>query len=215
MNSQTRREIRFGLLALALSGPVLAVSTILRGPINLADAASFIQAADSPAYVPAWTLILIGGLLSLYGPFGLYRYLTYQNQSLIAFLAFVLRILGIALFLPFASFFAVNGPVIARLYQQGNQELITVVEAHFSGLGLALFGLSGLSEIIGWILFTVALWRDGRLPKWTVVLFFLALLLLVTPVTVATEFLGGLLLLISATVMARKGWQESVARAGQ
>lgn len=175
MNFQTRYEIRFGLIALALSGLLLALSTILRGPISLSDPDSFIRNADSPTYVLAWTLILIGGVLNLYGSFGLYRYLTYQTQSLIAFWAFVLRIVGIALFLPLATFFAINGPVIAKLYQQGNQEVIAVVKSNFSGLGLTLFGLSGVGEIVGWILFTVALWRDGRLPKWTVVLFLLAL----------------------------------------
>lgn len=211
MNSQTRREIRFGLTALVLSGLLLALSTILRGPVSLADPGSFIQAAASPNYVPAWTMILVGGVLNLYGSFGLYRYLTYQTKSLIAFLAFVLRVAGIALFLPLATFFAVNGPVIAELYQQGNQAVIAVVEANFAGLGLALFGLSGVGEIIGWLLFAVALWRDGRLPKWAVVLFATALPLLAFPITLATEFLGGVLLLISTGMMAWKGWQESGA----
>ena len=211
MNSQTRREIRFGLTALTLSGLLLALSTILRGPVDLADPGSFIRAAASVTYVPAWTLILVGGVLNLYGSFGLYRYLTYQTKSRIAFLAFVLRVAGIALFLPFATFFAVNGPVIAELYQQGNQAVIAVVEANFAGLGLALFGLSGVGEIIGWLLFAVALWRDGRLPKWAVVLFATALPLLAFPITLATEFLGGVLLLISTGMMAWKGWQESGA----
>ena len=212
MNSQTRREILFGLIALALSGLLLALSTILRGPVSLADPSSFIRTATSPTFVAAWTLTLIGGVLSLYGSFGLYRYLTYQAQSLIAFLAFVLRIMGISLFLPFASFFAVSGPVIAKLYQQGNQEVIAVVESNLTGLGLVLFGLSGVGEILGWILFGVALWRDGRLPKWTVVLFLVALPLILIPATLANEFLGWVLLAISAVVMAWKGWQE--ARAG-
>lgn len=208
MNSQTQREIRFGLIALVLSAVLLALSTILRGPIDLSDPGSFIRNANSPTYVLAWTFILIGGILSLYGSFGLYRYLTYQTQSPIAFWAFMLRIVGIALFLPFAGFFAVNGPVIAKLYQQGDQEVIAVVKSNFSGLGLTLFVLSSVGEIVGWILFTVALWRDGRLPKWTVVLFLLALLFIVIPVTNATEFLGWVLLLISASMIAQKGWRD-------
>jgi hypothetical protein len=209
MNSQTRREIRFGLVALAVSGLLLALSTILRGPASLADPGSFIRDAGSSTYVLAWTFILVGGVLSLYGCFGLYRYLTYQAQSLIAFLAFVLRVMGISFFLPLAAFFAVSGPVIARLYQQGNQEVIAVVTSNFTGLGLALFALSGVGEILGWTLFGVALWRDGRLPKWTVALFLLALPLIIIPIALATEFLGWALLLISASVFAWKGWQES------
>ena len=37
MNFQTRYEICFGLIALALSGLLLALSTILRGPIRHSD----------------------------------------------------------------------------------------------------------------------------------------------------------------------------------
>jgi hypothetical protein len=216
MNSQTQREVRLGLIALALSGLLFALGIALRGPIEFGDPESFIRPPVSPNYVPAWTIILVGGVLQLYGFFGLYRYLTFQASSLIAFLALVLSIAGIALFLPLATFFAVNGPVIADLYQEGNQQVIAVVEANFtSALGLALLGVSSVAGIIGVILFAIAIWRHGRLPKWTGVLFALSLPLLVVPVTFTTELLGAVILLISAGVMAWKGWQDSVAGARQ
>jgi hypothetical protein len=65
--------------------------------------------------------------------------------------------------------------------------------------------------IIGVILFAIAIWRHGRLPKWTGVLFALSLPLLAFPVTFTTELLGAVLLLISAGVIALKVWQESGA----
>jgi hypothetical protein len=205
-------RIRLGLTALALSGLFFALGIVLRGEVDMADPESFIRVADSPAYVLGWTIILVGGVLNLYGFFGLYRYLTYQAGSMIAFVAFVLNVAGIALFLPLATFFAVNGPVIAELYQQGNQEVIAVVEANFeSGLGLALLVVSSVVGIIGVILFAIAIWRHGRLPKWTGVLFALSLPLLAFPVTFTTELLGAVLLLISAGVIALKVWQESGA----
>ncbi len=216
MNSQTRREIRFGLIALALSGLLFALGIVLRGPVDLADPGSCCRATVSPNYVPAWTIILVGGVLQLYGVFGLYRYLTYQAENLIAFLAFVLSVAGIALFLPLAAFLAVSAPVIAELYRRGTQGVIAVVEANFtSPLGLALLGVSTAAGIIGLILFGIAIWRDGRLPKWTGVLLGLTVLLLAIPVTFTTELLGAVLLLIGAGMIAWKGWQESVAGAGQ
>ena len=205
-------RIRLGLIALALSGLFFALGIVLRGEVDMADPESFIRVADSAAYVPGWTMILVGGVLNLYGFFGLYRYLTYQADSMIAFVAFVLNVAGIALFLPLATFFAVNGPVIAELYQQGNQEVIAVVEANFeSGLGMALLVVSSVVGIIGVILFAIAIWRHGRLPKWTGVLFALSLPLLAFPVTFTTELLGAVLLLISGGVIALKVWQESGA----
>jgi len=214
MNAQTRREIRSGLVALAVSGLLFTLGIILRGAVDLADPTSFIRAAASPYYIPGWTVILIGWVLQLYGFFGLYRYLTYKTESLIAFLAFVLRITGLALFLPLISFLAVNVPVIAKLCQQGNQEALTVLEANFTGLGLALFGVAGAADIIGGILFVIAMWRDGRLPKWTIALFVLSLPLLAAAVTFTTELLGAVLLLISTGMIAWKGWQESGAGTG-
>lgn len=63
MNSQTRSEIRSGLIALAVSGLLFTLGIVLRGAVDLADPTSFIQAAASPYYIPGWTMILIGGVL--------------------------------------------------------------------------------------------------------------------------------------------------------
>ena len=218
MNSQTRREVRSGLIALPLSALLFALGIVLRGSAgDLTDPVAYVlRAATSPYYVPGWTIILVGFVLQLYGAFGLYRYLTYQAENGIALLAFVLRIVGIAFGLPLVAFLTVNGPAIADLHQQGIQEVITVAEATFtSAFGLALFGIASGAASIGWILFAIAIWRDGRLPKWTVVLLVLAEALLAFPVTLASELLGALLLLISTGMIAWRGWQESAARVGQ
>jgi hypothetical protein len=217
MNKQTRREIRFGMIALALSGLLFTLGAALRGRVDLADLGSYvIRAALSPNYVPGWTIILVGGVLQLYGTFGLYRYLTYQAESLIAFLALVLRIGGLALALPLITFLTVNAPVTAQLYQQGNQEVIAVVNANFtSPLGLALLGIGAGAATIGVLLFAVAIWRDGRLPKWTAILFVLGVLLQPFAAIFMIEFLGLVLVLISTGMMAWKGWHESAVGAGQ
>ena len=216
MNSQTRREIRFGLITLALSALLFTLGAVLRGPFDIADPRSYIiRAALSPNYVPGWTLILIGAVLQLHGSFGLYRYLTYQAENLIAFLALVLRIAGIALGLSLFTFLTVNGPVVAELYQHGNLEVIAVFEAYFtSPLGLALLGVAAVAGILGVILFAIAIWRDGRLPKWTAVLFVLGVLLQPFAAIFTLELLGLVLLLISTGMMAWKGWQESAAVVG-
>ena len=215
MNTQTRREIRFGLIALALSGLFFTLGSAVRGPVNLdlGDPESFIIWAPFPNYVPAWVSGLVAGMLHLYGLFGLYRYLTYRADSLIALLACVLGIAGSVLFLPLATFMATSGPVIADLYQRGNQEVMVVVEAYLSSpLGLTLLAISIASGIIGTVLFGIAIWRDGRLPRWMGVLFVLSILMLGLPISFATELLGAVLLLFSASVIAWKGWQESAMR---
>jgi hypothetical protein len=68
-------------------------------------------------------------------------------------------------------------------------------------LGLALLATSSLAGTVGAILFGIAIWRDGRSPRWTGVIFALSVALLAVPIALATELLGAMLLLISASVM--------------
>ena len=215
MNSQTRREIRFGLVALALSGLLFTIGIPLRGPVPINNSEAMIQSANSPGFLLGWILLVAGGVFHAWGTFGLYRYLTYQFESRIAFLAFVLRIAAITLAFPLSIFFAVSMPVIAELYRQGSHELTTLVQANFtSGLGLILLGIGGASGLPGTILFGIAIWKDPRLPKWIGIIYGLSAFGLAIPTMTATEGLGALLLLISSSVIAWRGWQESETGAG-
>lgn len=218
MNTQTRREIRFSLSALVLTGLLYVASIVVRGPLD-PDPAALMQAVLSPNFVPGVIIGLIGGVLNVYGVFGLYRYLTLRDKGLIPFLAIVLSPLGLMVFvLPFVTFLAVNVPVIAALYQQGNQEVLAVFEATFSNpLSLGLLSVTSVTGLIGTLLFAVAIWRDSTLPKWVAVVWAVKGILLIVsgPGMFTTELLGAVLLLITASVIAWKGWQESAIRAGQ
>ena len=91
-----------------------------------------------------------------------------------------------------------------------------MVEAQVtSAVGLALLGVSSVAGIGGASLFAIAIWRHGRLPKWTVVLYALSFPLLAFPVTFATELLGAALPFVGAGKMAWQVWQQSAAAKGQ
>ena len=219
MNIQTRREIRFGMSALVLTGLMYTLSVLIRGPLDR-DPAVVMQAVLSPNFVPGVVIGLFGGVLSIYGNiFGLYRYLTLRDKSLISFLAMVLSPLGLMMFvLPFVTFLAVNVPVMAELYQQGNQAVLAVFEATFSNpFSLGLLSATSVTGLISTLLFAVAIWRDGRLPKWLAVVWALKNLLLIIsgPGLFATELLGTVLTLVCACVLAWKGLQESAIKEGQ
>jgi hypothetical protein len=210
MTTQTRREVRSGLITLAVTGPLFTLGIILRGAIDISDTTSLVREALTPGFTTGWTLIVFGFVLQLYGFFGLYRYLTTQADSLIALWGFALRIVGGALGVPVFLFLAINGPEIALRQQRGDPDAIIVLERFFtSGLGMAVLGFASTAAVVGFFLFVIAMWRDGRLPRWTVVAFALSLPLLAIAVTFVTELLGGLLWLISTAVIAWKGWPES------
>ena len=61
MNSETGREIRFGLIAMALSGLLFTLSVVVRGPLER-DPAALMQAVLVPNFVPGVVLGLIGGM---------------------------------------------------------------------------------------------------------------------------------------------------------
>jgi len=214
MNSQTRRDIRFGLISLALSGLLMTLAAVVRGPMSGLTGEFLLRDAASPNWGPAWAIGVVGSVLQVYGFLGLYRYLTYRAENRLAFLAAVLSATAMALFIGPASFIAFYSPVVGNLYLQGNEAMIAVWNARLaSTLGSALFGVMGVGYIFGPILFAVAIWRDGRLPKWTGIFLALSSALTAYPVFFPAEVLGMVLLLISSSVMAWKGWRESAPEA--
>jgi hypothetical protein len=214
MDKQTRREIRFGMIALILTGVLYTLSVLIRGPLDR-DAAVLMRAVLSPNFVPGVVIGLFGGVFNIFGNiFGLYRYLTLRDKGLIPFLAMVLSPLALMMFvLPFVTFLAVNVPVIATLYRQGNQTVLAVFQATFTNsFSLELLSVTSAAGLIGTLLFAVAIWRDNALPKWVAVVWAVKGILLIVsgPGMFATELLGTVLALVCGCVLAWKGWQESM-----
>ena len=214
MSRQTRREVRSGLIVLALTGPLFTAGIVLRGSIDITDPTSLLDEALTPGFTTGWALIVLGFALQLYGFFGLYRYLTSQSDSLIALLGFILRIVGGAFGVAPFIFLAVNGPAIAEQRTQGDPSGSILLERFFSsGPGVLMLGIAGTAAVVGFVLFVIAMWRDGRLSKWTVTLFALSLPFLAVAVTFPTELVGAILWLISTAVIAWRGWQEPLIAA--
>jgi hypothetical protein len=67
MNVQTGREVRLGLIALALAGLLWMVAILLRGPADLADPGSCCRTEFSFTLQVAWILIVVGAMLPSYG----------------------------------------------------------------------------------------------------------------------------------------------------
>ena len=89
MNVQAGREVRLGLIALALAGLLWTVAIPWRGPADLADAGACCRAEFSPALQVAWILIVVGAMFPFYGFFGLYRYPSYRAENRLALVALV------------------------------------------------------------------------------------------------------------------------------
>jgi uncharacterized protein DUF4386 len=117
---------------------------------------------------------LLGNGLSLtlliFGVVSLYAYLANSSVRALAFGAMVSSIFGIALNLTGVGVFAYAVPALSRSFLDGHPQSIRISEYIFG----APFGITAILALLlylaGFVLFGVAIWRSGVLPRWAGVL---------------------------------------------
>jgi hypothetical protein len=214
MPAHLRTFIRFGTLTLALAGALYTIGIPLRGefPSAAVDPVGFIQAASRPFWVTAWLVNLAGLILELIGPFALYAYLAPERGGVWAMYGAWVSVVGRGLLLPTYGYFLFAMPEVARLYQQGNQEVLVVVQ-YIGALPWALLAFIGpaLLYVLGSLLFAVAIWRSPSLPRWTAIPYALqaALLTVLAALGLLPETIGAILLLVSGLSLSRAVWRQT------
>ena len=112
--------------------------------------------------------------------------------------AMVLSIFGIALQLISLGVFAFAIPALSRSFLDGHPESIRIVDYIFEGPFRIVVILALLLYLAGFILWGVAIWRSGVLPKWAGVLVAVhAPLLIFGPLSIVGPVVGALLALVS------------------
>lgn len=215
MPTEGRTSLRLGLLALVAAGVFTVVGLLLRGPLvdPAADPAGFAEGALSSRTQAALILLLLGLVVQLYGFLGLSAALAdppTARRLARGGLAFSLA--GNGLFLPFAGAFTFGMPALARLYLQGETEVLRIVtEGVLGGASLGFLVASAFLLVAGSVLFAGALWRHGRLPRWSALPYALhaPLVTFGAQVSYAAESVGGGLLLASAAWIAWAAWARA------
>jgi hypothetical protein len=114
--------------------------------------------------------VFFGDVLALtiliFGVVALYAYLANSRQSALALAAMILSIVGIALLLTRLGVIAYAVPAFSRSFLNGNPESIRILDYTFSGPLQTIEAMSVLLYSVAFILFGVAVWRSGVLPKW-------------------------------------------------
>jgi hypothetical protein len=200
-------RLRLGMATMAASGVITAAMIVIRGP--------FID----PAYTPEpfaqvggsarWILYSLGTMLSIflgvYGFLALYAYLAQVKRAVagLAFWGMVLNI-GLILLLPALGVYAFAGPPIADLYPRDPQRAIALSAEFGSPAYLATVFIQAILYCVGSLLFGIAIWRCGTLPRWTGVFFFLQapLIQFIPLVSYVGEILGALMLAVSSVWIA-------------
>jgi len=160
--------IRFGILTLPLSSLLTLVGLIGRYDIPNPhdDPKAAVQAAGSTAYfVSQLAGNVLGLTLLIFGVMALTAYLANTRVRGLALGAMILSIAGIAVTLSGLDVTTYALPEISRAYLSGQQEVLVIVTAIYQGLVRELFGPVFLLYSAGFILFGVAIWRSGVLPR--------------------------------------------------
>ena len=213
MQIRNRFRIRAGALALFVSGVLTAVGLYLRGPNMVditADTQRIIDMASSSQHILAQIFLMPNLVIQIFGFWGLYAFLANTSVDRPAFWGAVLCIAANAFFLPFAGIVAFITPAVADLYLQGNSEVIQVYhQGLYSPFARPFLAGSAVLILAGALLFAVAIWRSGSLPKWAAVLFFLHAIGIgpAAEFSYPIEYTGALLLLVSTAAIAWGMWR--------
>jgi hypothetical protein len=191
--------VRLGLLALPLAGLLALVglySTFKLGPGGI------LASGDNRAIVSSgyFLSVFLGNVLALtiliFGVIALYAYLANSSERALALGAMISSIVGIALLLSRVGVFAYTIPALSRSFLNGNPESIRILDYIFAGPVGTIETISGLFYTAGFILFGVAIWRSGGLPKWAGVLVAVHAPLISGPFSVLGSVVGALLALV-------------------
>jgi hypothetical protein len=192
--------IRLGVLALPLAGLLALVG--LYSSFQLGTG-GILATGDNRAIVSGGYYVsqLLGNALALtiliFGLIALYAYLANSRVSVLALGALVLSIFGIALQLIGLGVFAFAIPALSHSFLDSSSESIRILDYIFEGPFRIIVTLALLLYVAGFILWGVAIWRSGALPRWAGVLVAVhAPLLVFGPLSVVGPVIGALLALV-------------------
>jgi hypothetical protein len=206
--------VRFGLLALPLAGL-----------LGLAGQYSNLQLGTGGVLATSDNRTIVGGgyfmgqllgnglslTLLIFGVVSLYAYLANSSVRALALGAMISSIFGIALNLTGVGVFAYAIPALSRSFLDGHPQSIRISEYIFGApFGITIF-LALLLYLAGFVLFGVAIWRSGVLPRWAGVLVAVhaPLLLMGAFISVVVSILGVLLATVGAGWIVLSAWRNS------
>ena len=165
--------IRIGVWALPVYALLTFWATFTHEPNRHTEVEAYARYISTTTYLVQHLVgSILGAILAVFGAIALGAYLASSRSGSLALLAMVLSVAGSCLVLTIFGFSTIISPVIGRLYLEGQPGAIEVNEAIFSSPAFVFLVFPGLLFfLVGTILFGVAIWRSGMLPRWAGVLF--------------------------------------------
>src|ERR671916_610583 len=192
--------IRVGVWALPVYGVLNFWATFTHEPDRQTQVEAYARYISTTNYLAQHLLgSILGAILAVFGVIALAAYLANGRAGRLALVAMVLSVAGNCLILTIFGFSTIVSPVIGQLYLEGQPGAMAVNEAILSSSAFAILVVPGLLfYLLGAILFGVAIWRSGTLPKWTGALYAPTGLLIASGVAIgAAQTVGSALLIVA------------------
>jgi hypothetical protein len=200
-------------LALAVSGLLFVLYPAIR-PFSDESSLQGAAAFASPSWVLAHTLAILAFLLLTSGLLGLYLRLQATTARRSALAALIISWMGVGLTLPYygAETFGLHA-IGQEALKEHNAALLSLANAvrWEQGMVFILVGLFLLA--VGTILFAIALWRSGGLPRWSGIALAIGFALYL-PQFSTPQFIRvghGLFLLLACLMLAWSMWKRNRA----
>jgi hypothetical protein len=192
--------IRTGVWALPVYGLLTFWATFTHEPDRHTQVEAYARYISTTDYLAQHLLgSILGAILAVFGAIALGAYLASGRSGRLALLAMVFSVAGHCLLLTIFGFSTIISPVIGGLYLAGQPGTMEVNEAVFGSAAFIFLVVPGLVlYLLGTILFGVAIWRSGALPKWAGVLYAPSGLLIAAGVQIgAAQTLGSTLVVVA------------------
>ena len=201
----TLNWIRVGLWALPVYGLLTAWSTLDPQPDQVKHTEEWARFVGSTSYLVDHIFGTIGGsILAILGVFALGAYLIGSRAGRLGLVAMVITVVGQGLALAMGGVTAFATNAVGRLYLAGIKD---VMQLEFATEMTVTLLLAMLLLFVGNVLFGIAVWRSGTLPKWAGAIWVASTLMfyvlgaaagmLTTGASLPTQPVGGLLIAIS------------------
>ena len=195
--------VRLGLLLLPIYGVLTFIGTFTHQPDPNTDFEAYARYLSTTSYLVQHLVCSIFGLiLGILGAIALGIYLADGRSGRLALFAMVASVAGSGFVLTIFGFSTIISPVIGQLYLAGHRGVIAVNEAIFSSAAFGILAVPGLLlSTASTILFGIAIWHSGTLPKWAGVLYApTGFLISIVGLQIGQAQTLGTALLIAATV---------------
>jgi hypothetical protein len=191
---------RIGIWALPLAGLLSLIGGLasLGSPDPGVDPRGAAQAASSSGFVLSQFVgNVLAVTLAIFGVIALFAYLANIGWGRLAAAAMILCILGFAMLLSFLGIPTYVIPALSRAYLGGQHDAFKVAGAIF-GSAFPIIIVASLLYFLGFLIFSVVIWRSGVLPRGAAVVLAIAGLVLAVPVpSQILTIVGSVLLLVA------------------